>query len=73
MAHRCERVVTVDEDYLRGGLTGEIAAILMQQGVSCQYRRVAVESTIPFSPSLEHSTLPNTDRIINACRELMGQ
>lgn len=73
VADRCERVVTVDEDYLRGGLTGEIAAILMQEGVSCQYRRVAVESTIPFAPNLEHNTLPNTERIIDACRELIGQ
>lgn len=72
VARRCERVVTVDEDYLRGGLTGEIAAILMQEGVSCGYRRVAVETTIPFAPKLEHNTLPNTDRIIRACRELIG-
>lgn len=73
VARRCERVVIVDEDYLRGGLTGEIAAILMQEGVSCEYRRVAVESTIPFAPNLEHNALPNTDRIIDACRELIGR
>lgn len=69
-ARSCGKVVAVDEDYLRGGLTGEIAAILMEDGVMCQYRRVAVESTIPFSPGLEQAALPNVQRILAACHEL---
>jgi pyruvate dehydrogenase E1 component beta subunit len=71
LAADCRRVVVVDEDYLRGGLTGEIAALLAEAGVPCGYRRVAVETTIPFSPALEVAALPNTDRIVGACRELM--
>ena len=71
IAGSCGRVVVVDEDYIRGGLTGEIAAILMEGGMACEYRRVAVESTIPFAPKLEQAALPNTQRIIDACRELI--
>lgn len=71
-AKTCGRLVAVDEDYLRGGLTGEIAAVLMEEGVACEYRRVAVESTIPFAPGLEQRALPNTQRIIAACRDLIG-
>jgi pyruvate dehydrogenase E1 component beta subunit len=71
VARTCGRVVVVDEDYLHGGLTGEIAAVLMETGASCSYRRVAVESTIPFAPGLEHDSLPNEQRIVAACRDLM--
>jgi pyruvate dehydrogenase E1 component beta subunit len=70
VARSCGKVVAVDEDYLRGGLTGEIAAILIEDGVICNYRRVAVESTIPFAPDLEQAALPNVPRILAACREL---
>lgn len=70
VASACGRVVVVDEDYIRGGLTGEIAAILAEAGCTAGYRRVAVETTICFAPGLEHAALPNTDRIVAACREL---
>ena len=71
-AHSCGNVVVADEDYLRGGLSGEIGSILLEQGVPCRYRRVAVESTIPFAPALEQEALPNTQRIVAAARDLIG-
>jgi pyruvate dehydrogenase E1 component beta subunit len=71
IARGCGRVVVVDEDYLRGGLTGEIAALLAEAGVLVGYRRVAVETTIPFAPHLEREALPNPDRIVAVCRELL--
>lgn len=70
-AARCGKVVVVDEDYVRGGLSGEIAAVLLEAGVSASYARVAVEETIPFAPDLEYKALPNTHRIIDACRSLL--
>ncbi len=70
-AARCGRVVVVDEDYVRGGLSGEIAAILLEAGLGAAYARVAVENTIPFAPHLEYEALPNTGRIIEACRSLL--
>jgi len=65
------RLVVVDEDYTRGGLTGEIAATLLAAGRAPAYRRVTVETTIPFAPALEYETLPNTQRIIAAVRDLL--
>ncbi|GMQ94803.1 MAG: alpha-ketoacid dehydrogenase subunit beta [Acidimicrobiia bacterium] len=70
VARRTGRVVVVDEDYIRGGLSGEIAAVLLEGDVSVRYARVAVESTIPFAPDLEYATLPNAERIVAAATEL---
>jgi pyruvate/2-oxoglutarate/acetoin dehydrogenase E1 component len=64
------RVVVVDEDYVRGGLTGEIAALLLEAGVTTRYARVAVEGTIPFAPHLEYAALPNAERIVTAVKGL---
>jgi acetoin:2,6-dichlorophenolindophenol oxidoreductase subunit beta len=70
-ATKCGRVVVVDEDYVRGGLSGEVAAVLLEAGLTVAYARVAVEDTIPFAPELEYATLPNVDRIISACRSVL--
>jgi len=67
---RTGRVVVVDEDYIRGGLSGEIAAVLLEGGQRATYARVAVETTIPFAPHLEHAALPNVERIVAAARSL---
>ena len=71
LADHTGRIVVVDEDYTRGGLTGEIAATLLTAGRTPAYRRVTVETTIPFAPDLEYQTLPNTQRIVTAARELL--
>ncbi len=71
LADRTGRIVVVDEDYTRGGLTGEIAATLLTTGRTPAYRRVTVETTIPFAPDLEYQALPNTQRIVTAARELL--
>ena len=71
LADRTGRLVVVDEDYTRGGLTGEIAATLLTAGLAPRYRRVTVDTTIPFAPELEYQTLPNTQRIVTAARELL--
>ena len=67
-ATKTGRVVVVDEDYTRAGLTGEVAALLLESGTPAKYARVAVEQTIPFAPHLEHAALPNVDRILAAVR-----
>ena len=67
---RTGRVVVADEDYVRGGLTGEVAALIPEAGVTATYARVAVEQTIPFAPHLEYATLPNAERITSAARSL---
>jgi pyruvate dehydrogenase E1 component beta subunit len=64
------RVVAADEDYLRGGLTGEIAAVLAEEAIDARFSRVAVETTIPYARHLEVAALPNVDRILAAVRSL---
>jgi acetoin:2,6-dichlorophenolindophenol oxidoreductase subunit beta len=66
------RVVVVDEDYVRGGLTGEVAALLAEQGMSVPYSRVATEQTIPYARRLEAEVLPNVERIVAAARHVMA-
>lgn len=68
---RTGRVVVVDEDYLAFGLSGEVAACLLEAGVRPCFARVATEETIPFARHLEHATLPNTDRILAACLSVL--
>jgi pyruvate dehydrogenase E1 component beta subunit len=67
---KTRRVVVVDEDYVRGGLSGEIAAVLLEADVAAAYARVAVEGTIPFAPHLEYAALPNVERIVTAAAGL---
>ncbi len=56
----------VDEDYIRGGLSGEIAALLATAGITTRFARVATEETIPYARHLEEQALPNTRRILDA-------
>lgn len=64
-------LIVVDEDYLNFGLTGEIAAIVLETGLNVNYRRVATEGTIPFSRTEEDKTLPNVERIKDAVLQLL--
>jgi len=59
-------VLVVDEDYLRGGLSGEIAALIAEAGIESRFARVAVEDTIPFARHLEDRALPSVERIAAA-------
>jgi len=60
------RVVMVDEDYVRGGLSGEIAARLGEAGIAARYARVTTETTIPYARHLEDAVLPSVARIVAA-------
>jgi acetoin:2,6-dichlorophenolindophenol oxidoreductase subunit beta len=68
---RTGRLLVVDEDYRDYGLTGELAATLLEAGLTARYARVAVEGTIPFHPVRERAALPNVERITAAARNLM--
>ncbi|MFP3303206.1 MAG: dehydrogenase E1 component subunit alpha/beta [Caldivirga sp.] len=73
-AKKTGKVLVVDEDYLSFGLTGEIAAILAEEGANAKYRRIAVlDVPIPYSRPLEQYVIPSTDRIVNAIKELVGK
>ena len=66
------RLLVVDEDYQGFGLSGELAAILLEVGIQFKYSRVCTKDTIPFSPQLEYQTLPNVERIIESAIKLVN-
>lgn len=72
-ARNCRRVLVVDEDYERGGLSGEIAAVVAEAGVGAQFARVATRSTIPYARHLEDEALPSAGRVVAAGRKLLGR
>jgi pyruvate dehydrogenase E1 component beta subunit len=65
---RTGRLLVVDEDYTKFGLSGELAAVCLEAGLSFKYARVGVDETIPFARSLEDAVLPNAGRIAEAAR-----
>ncbi len=66
------RVLVVDEDYRDFGLSGEIAATLLEAGAAARFARVAVEDTIPYDRRREDRALPGVDRIIKAAEQLLA-
>jgi len=68
---KTDRLLVVDEDYISFGLSGELAAKILEQRTTFQYGRVCTENTIPYSRNLEDQTLPNTKRIIEKALQLL--
>jgi pyruvate/2-oxoglutarate/acetoin dehydrogenase E1 component len=65
------RLVVVDEDYKGFGLSGELAAVVLEAGIPVKYARVCTETTIPYARHLEDQTLPNVERICRSVKKLM--
>lgn len=65
-------LVVVDEDYERFGLSGEIAAVVLEAGLFCRYARVCTRTTIPYARPLENETLPSVKRICSAIKGVLG-
>jgi pyruvate dehydrogenase E1 component beta subunit len=65
------RLLVVDEDYRDFGLSGELAATVMEAGIGARYARVCVEDRIRFDRRREAQVLPNTDRIVAAASRLV--
>ena len=65
------RLLVVDEDYRDFGLSGELAARVLEAGISVKYNRVCTEQTIPYCREEEDRTLPNTERIVEAALRLL--
>lgn len=64
------RMLVVDEDYEGFGLSGELAAVVLEAGISVQYARVCTQTTIPYARHLEDQTLPSVERICARIRQL---
>lgn len=76
-ARKTGRVVVVDEDYERYGLTGEIASIVADRAfdaLTAPVKRVGTDMVpIPFSPPLEDRVLPSTQDIRTAVEEISSE
>ena len=70
------RVVIADEGHLRGGVAGDLAAIIIDKGfdyLNAPIKRVtALDVPIPFSPSLESYVLPDEAKIKAAVQEILA-
>ena len=70
---RTGRLLVVDEDYEGFGLSGELAAVGLEAGLNFKYARVCTQTTIPYARHLEDAVLPNVERIVRACEQLMNE
>jgi pyruvate dehydrogenase E1 component beta subunit len=68
---RTGRLLVVDEDYQDFGLSGELAAIILEAGIKVKYGRVCTQTTIPYARNLEDQALPNVQRIHDSVVKLM--
>ena len=67
------RLLAVDEDYEGFGLSGELAAVVLEAGIAARFARVCTKETIPYARDLEDQTLPNVQRITATAQQLMEQ
>ena len=65
------RLLVVDEDYEGFGLSGELAAIVLEAGIAVKFDRVCTQTTIPYARSMEDQILPNVERIKDAIVDLV--
>jgi pyruvate/2-oxoglutarate/acetoin dehydrogenase E1 component len=75
-AKKTGKVLVVHEDRLTGGIGGEVAAIIAEHAfeyLDAPIRRVAAMDThTAFAPPLEQAILPNTNKIVDAIRNLVA-
>ena len=69
---RTKRLLVVDEDYQGFGLSGELAAQLLESGQKFIYGRVCTQTTIPYARAMEDQVLPNVERIVQAAQGLVS-
>lgn len=66
------RMLVVDEDYKGFGLSGELAAVALEAGLSIRFARVCTQDTIPYARDLEDQALPNVCRIVEKALALVS-
>lgn len=73
---KTNRLLVVDEDYQSFGLSGEIAAVIVESDptlLKSPMKRVCVPDVpIPYSRSLEYAVLPTQSRIMDAIRQMVS-
>jgi len=71
VAAQTGHLLVVDEDYEGFGLSGELAAVVLEAGIPIKYARVCTQTTIPYARNLEDQVLPNVERIRTAAITLL--
>ena len=70
------KVLILHEDNLTGGIGGEVAAIIADkafQFLDAPIKRMgAIDTPVPFAPTLEEYYLPNAKKVLEALRGLAG-
>ena len=74
---RTHRVLVLHEDTRRGGLAGELSALIADQSfylLDAPIRRVTAPDTpAPYSPPLEYDYLPKAEQVVAAARRLVAE
>ena len=71
MVAQTGRLLVVDEDYEAFGLSGELAAVVLEADIPVKYARICTQTTIPYARSMENRVLPNVERIRAAAIDLL--
>jgi pyruvate/2-oxoglutarate/acetoin dehydrogenase E1 component len=73
---RTTRAMIVHEDWKRGGVGAELAALLAERAIDCLdapiVRVAGRDIPVPFSPPLEAFHLPLPERIVDAARHMFA-
>ncbi len=71
---KTNRALILHEDTRRGGLGGELAALLAERLFfhldAPIVRMTAPDTSVPYSPPLEHDFLPRAEQVVAAARDL---
>jgi 2-oxoisovalerate dehydrogenase E1 component beta subunit len=71
---KTSKLLVVHEDTKTGGIAGEIAALVFEgafEDLDGPVARVAaLDTPVPYAPTLEERFLPNVERVVAAAREL---
>ncbi|MGD0753809.1 MAG: transketolase C-terminal domain-containing protein [Bacteroidales bacterium] len=65
------RLLVIDEDYKQFGLSGEIAALVLENSIQFKFGRVCTESTIPYSHAFENQVIPGAQKIAEVALTLL--
>ena len=76
-AKKTSRCIVLDEGYRRFGATAELGSVIAEKAfyyLDAPVRRIAaMDVPVPFAPTLEDQTIPNTEGVVGVAREMLGR